>query len=122
MTLTTNNYLALSVSSLIDLPGADASASLEGGARVASALVDIVLLVSDALEVLGPDGQGTGTTRFSREVMTGVLDNEPDVLLLCKLDSSLDLLYMRQKNMPGMMEIHLEYRVRGGRAGGFEGD
>lgn len=92
LAFTSNDNLAMLVGSLIDLPRTHAGAGLERGAGIARALIDVVLLVGDALEVLGPHGQGAGTARLAREVMARVLDDEPEAVLVGELDGRLDLL------------------------------
>lgn len=89
LALTTDNGDAVLVSSLVQLKGLDTGAELEGRAGVA---IEIEIGVElDLLEVVGPDGQGTGTGRLASEIVASVLDDETEVGVTGEVDGELDL-------------------------------
>ena len=80
------------VSGGVQLADLDAGAQLEGGAAVRLGLV--VLDEVDLLEVVRPDGQGTGAGGLAKEVVAGVVDDEAEVEAAGEVDGELDLSYI----------------------------
>lgn len=88
-TLATNSSDAVLLSSLIDLGADNTSADLQGRARPRAGLERAEVL--DALETMGPDGEGTSTDRATIEIMAGILDDKTQVQGAGKVDSQLDM-------------------------------
>lgn len=88
-TLTTDNGDTVILSSLVDLLANDTGSDLDGSAGVRADRQGLVVV--DALEALGPDGQSARTDGATVEVVAGVLDNETQVQHTGKVDGELDM-------------------------------
>jgi hypothetical protein len=88
-TFTRNDSQALGISSLEDL--------ITNGTGTDRGTGSGVVLVRpgakvDVLETLGPNGQGTGTGGATEEIMARVANDNTDVVVLCKLERTGDIL------------------------------
>lgn len=81
------------LSCLIQLEALNTSTNLESRARVRGGGVGLIEV--DTLEVMSPNGKGTGSRGATVEVMASVLDHETNVEIAGKVDCELDLRHIR---------------------------
>lgn len=88
-TFTTDNDLVDLEAFVEEVKALDTGSDLDGSTLV---VLVIVVLPLNALHLVGPDRQSTGTGRPGKVVMTSVADDEADVLSPGKVDGSNDVL------------------------------
>jgi hypothetical protein len=96
-----STYLALAadyhqsslVCLLVDFKGLNSNTSLECRAVVVGTPHRIFGDVLDILQIMSPYTQGASTARFSREIMTGILDDQSQIVVPGEVDPQLHLRY-----------------------------
>lgn len=103
--LTTDSGDTEAVGGRIELTNLDTGTELEGRAIVGRAAERLDIL--DVLEVVGPDREGTGASRLTKEVVTRVMDDKTEVLVAGKVDGKLNLIDAVDLHRVGGEAAHL---------------
>lgn len=107
--LARHHHLALGLGRREDLEALHTGADLDGGAGVEGVGEGLEV---DALEVVGPDGQGSGTGRATKVVVAGVANDKANVVLLGKGNRLLDV--VAGLGLDGVADVVAQHAGLGG--------